>query len=267
MPSAQPPQAPETPAAVVPKPPPVGRKFPCSQCGAKLDFDPASRALKCPYCGHVEEIAPAAQKVQERDYEVALRKQAGEQALIPGRSSQVRCTGCGAVVLLEDKIETDQCPFCGTHLENKPEAAQAMIQPEAVLPFAVSDRQARAAFTEWVVARWFAPSELRQLANLGRLFGVYLPFWTYDAMTYTHYTGARGDNYWETETYTETDAQGQQVTQTRQVMRTRWYSVSGEVRHFFDDVLICGSRSLQDGEVQQLAPWELDRLEGSSPNS
>ena len=30
---------------VVTKAPPAGRKFPCKQCGAKLDFDPSSRMV------------------------------------------------------------------------------------------------------------------------------------------------------------------------------------------------------------------------------
>ena len=36
-------------------------------------------------------------------------------------------------------------------------------------------------------------------------------------MTYTHYTGQRGDDYQDTETYTETDADGNTVTKTRTV--------------------------------------------------
>jgi len=68
-------------------------------------------------------------------------------------------------------------------------------------------------------------------------------------MTYTHYTGERGDDYQETEYYTETDANGQQVTKSRQVTKTRWTRVTGEVRHFFDDVLVCSSQSLPDNLV------------------
>jgi hypothetical protein len=76
-------------------------------------------------------------------------------------------------------------------------------------------------------------------------------------MTYTRYTGQRGDDYWETEYYT--DAQGKQ--QSRQVRRTRWYPVRGEVRHFFDDVLIRASQSLPSHLVDRLPPWELEQLE------
>src|SRR6185295_15170595 len=66
-----------------------------------------------------------------------------------------------------------------------------------------------------------------------------------------------GDDYWETETYT--DSQGKQ--QTRQVVKTRWYYVSGEVDHFFNDVLVCASRSVPGQHVQALEPWDLGRLE------
>jgi hypothetical protein len=55
------------------------------------------------------------------------------------------------------------------------------------------------------------------------------------------------------------------VTRTRTVTRTRWYSVSGQVQHFFDDVLVCGSESLTDGEVARLTPWDLERLEEFKP--
>src|SRR5262249_59907037 len=53
-----------------PKAPPPGRKFPCAKCGARLDFDPSSHGLKCPYCGYLEKIEPTAKEVQERDWNV-----------------------------------------------------------------------------------------------------------------------------------------------------------------------------------------------------
>lgn len=251
---------------VLTRAPETGRKFPCKACGARLDFDPSLRALKCPYCGHVEEIAPSDVKVRELDYETYLHKQAGEQTPIPGRSSEVRCPGCGANVLLEDNVATDRCPFCATALSNAtPQTAQNQIHPQSCLPFAVTQRQAVERFNAWIASRWFAPGDLRQLANLGQLSGVYLPFWTYDSMTYTHYTGARGDDYWDTETYHDRDANGHMVTRTRQVRRTRWTRVSGEVDHFFDDVLVCASRSLPEPYVDRLEPWDLEDLEGFQP--
>jgi hypothetical protein len=96
-------------------------------------------------------------------------------------------------------------------------------------------------------------------------------------MTYSHYTGQRGDNYQELETYTEpetyftTDASGNQVAQTRMVTRTRtvtkirWWPVSGDVEHFFDDVLVCASQSIPANLIEQLAPWDLHNAEPFKP--
>jgi predicted RNA-binding Zn-ribbon protein involved in translation (DUF1610 family) len=250
--------------ATVSKAPPQGRKFPCWQCGAKLDFNPEAKALKCPYCGFVEEIKSAGEVV-ERDFEQFQKKHSGANITITGRSEQVRCTGCGAVILLEDKVVTEQCPYCATHLENKPESAAGMIAPESVLPFDLDPRHARVEFDKWIHNLWFAPNQLKKLADLGRLSGVYAPFWTYDAMTYSNYTGQRGDNYAVTETYVETDAEGRQHTRTRTVIHTNWTWVSGEVQHFFDDVLICASRSMPLELVDPLEPWDLNKLRPFQP--
>gem|GEM_PF-37208 len=251
----------------------TGRKFPCPGCGAKLDFNPAQRELKCPYCGYAETIAPASDEVRERDWEEYWQNANAHGETIAGRSSEVQCKACAAVVLLEDKVALDHCPYCGNDLENKPVTAKNMILPEGVLPFRVDQKSAVAAFNHWIHGRWFAPRDLKQLANLGRMGGLYVPFWTFDSMTYSHYTGQRGDNYQEQETYTEpetyftTDANGNQVSQSRMVTKTRmvtkirWWPVMGDVEHFFDDVLVCASHSIPAGMINELAPWDLQNVE------
>ena len=258
-------------APTVIKGPPAGRKFPCVKCGARLDFDPRARSLQCPYCGHVEKIEKGQAGVQERDLEEYLSRQGGE-TIVQGRRLEVKCQTCAAVVLLEDRVAADHCPYCNTFLENKPEEARAMVQPEGVLPFAIDTRKAAEAFRVWVAGLWFAPGELKTWADRGQLKGCYIPFWTYDSMTYTHYVGARGDDYHETETYTETEtyqedgeARTREVEKTRTVTRTVWTTVWGEVQHFFDDVLVCASQSLPEHHLHVVRPKELAGLEEFKP--
>ncbi|WP_193376969.1 hypothetical protein [Frigoriglobus tundricola] len=246
----------------VTKSPPAGKLFPCLKCGAKVEYDPRERALKCPYCGYTSAVEDGSGEVAERDFaEYAEKLERGNVRPIGGRSTQTKCSGCGATVLLEDKVVTDKCPFCGTHLENQPEAVAGMLPPESLIPFKQDLRAARGSFAAWLERLWFAPTELKNVANLGQLTGVYIPYWTYDAMTYTRYRGMRGDDYQETETYEEKDANGNMVTRTRTVTRTNWYHVSGEVRHFFDDVLVCGSRSVPPHLIEGLEPWDTGELE------
>src|SRR5919108_1742461 len=107
------------------KAPPKWKLFPCLNCGAKVEFDPHERALKCPYCGHITKVEDGGGEVLERNFkEYASKLVKGHVKGIEGRSTQTKCGACGAMVLLEDKVVTEKCPFCGTHLENKPEAVE-----------------------------------------------------------------------------------------------------------------------------------------------
>ena len=58
----------------VSKEPPKGKLFPCLNCGAKVEFDPRERALKCPYCGHTSKVEDAGGEVAERSFNEYARK-------------------------------------------------------------------------------------------------------------------------------------------------------------------------------------------------
>jgi hypothetical protein len=90
---------------------------------------------------------------------------------------------------------------------------------------------------------------------------VYIPYWTYDSQTTTHYTGMRGVHYYETETYTDSDGN----TQTREVMRTQWFPASGVVEVSFDDVLVLGSSHLPPMYAQAMKTWNLGNVVGYQP--
>ncbi len=134
-----------------------------------------------------------------------------------------------------------------------------MIKPKALLPFHVTHSQAGELFKQWIGSRWFAPNELRHRAERADINGVYMPAWTYDSDTTTYYTGQRGDDYWDTETYSSFE-NGRHVTRTRQVRKTRWRSASGTVYEHFDDVLVLASNSLPKGHAEALEPWDLNNL-------
>ena len=97
--------------------------------------------------------------------------------------------------------------------------------------------------------------DFKERGGKGRFSGVYLPYWTYDAMTYSRYEGQRGEHYYVT--VTDTDSEGN--TTTRQEQRTRWYPAAGHVQRFFDDVLVCATTGLPEKIIQKLEPWQLNQ--------
>jgi hypothetical protein len=129
--------------------------------------------------------------------------------------------------------------FCGTPITS-PSYAQRSIKPESLVPFKITKLQAQEKWRAWLKGLWLAPSALKKYAQSdGGIKGLYVPYWTFDANTFSQYTGQRGDD--RTETYTTTNSNGERVTQTRTV--TDWSYVSGEVSFFHNDVLVSGSKT------------------------
>jgi DNA-directed RNA polymerase subunit RPC12/RpoP len=239
-------------------PPAVGaQQFKCRQCGARLEFAPGADALACPYCGATNEIPKSEARVEELDFEEALAK--AEDAAATHEILTVKCRECGAESTLPPDVTSAPCAFCGSGLVTTAESRKA-IKPNAVLPFQVTKDAARAAFVKWIAGLWFAPGELKRHAQMeASLTGVYVPYWTFDAETTTDYVGERGEVYYTTETYTETE-NGQTVTRTREVRHVRWYPASGTVRNSFDDLLVRATSALAPKYLDALEPWDLNHL-------
>ena len=219
-------------------------------------FAPGTHALKCPHCGTLNEIAADATPIEELDFQTQLQQMSDKQDT--HEAVVIHCDGCGAESTLPPNTAAGSCPFCGRPIVATAQA-KTLIKPRSLLPFAIDRGKATPQFASWLGGLWFAPSSLKSAAESGKLVGVYLPAWTYDAQTTSDYTGDRGDHYWVTETYTET-VNGQTVTRTRQVQHTRWSSASGVVDVPFDDVLVLADQSLPDRLRRKLEGWDLPAL-------
>ncbi len=213
------------------------RAFPCVSCGAKLSFQPGSKTLKCPYCAASNDIPESDDAVEELDLDTWLTKLETEHET--HEQENIKCSNCGGAQTLAANMFATSCTFCGTPITSK-SYAQRLIKPKALVPFKVTKLQAQDKWRNWIKGLWLAPSALKKFVQSdGGIKGIYIPYWTYDANTYTNYTGQRGDNY--TERYETTNSNGERVTESR--TQTRWTGVSGSVSYFHDDVLIPASKT------------------------
>jgi predicted RNA-binding Zn-ribbon protein involved in translation (DUF1610 family) len=242
--------------------------FPCTSCGAELEFKPGTRHLICPYCRNDNEIPQLDEEVKEQDFESELAalgdKQEGQEVIT------VRCDSCRAEVPMAPNVTSQSCPFCGSNIVATGKS-QKHIKPRSLLPFAVDRNKARDMFRQWLAARWFAPGKLKQFAMIDDakgtkgtgLAGIYLPYWTYDCKTTTPYTGQRGDNYYVQVPVTVM-VNGKPTTRMQQQVRTRWSWVSGSVDNDFDDVLVAASTSLPEDQLAGVGAdnsgWDLKEL-------
>lgn len=235
----------------------AGPRLACSGCGAGLRFAPGTDSLLCPYCGTSTPVPPTLGGTEELDFHAWLARLASGSET--WEVLDAHCTSCGAETTLDPNVVSEECPFCRGALVPA-RTSRRLIRPTALLPFRVTREQAEAALERWMRGVWLAPNDFKRNATReGKLVGVYVPCWTFDCEATTRYSGARGEWYWVSETYTVTE-NGRPVTRTRQVRKTRWYPASGTVHDSFDDVLVLASDSLPRKEADALQPWDLPAL-------
>lgn len=233
------------------------QSFKCQSCAGKMDFKPGTDAQKCPYCGFENPIPKSEDDIVELDFHTYLAE-LPESGDIEEQLT-VSCSECGAETTTLPDVAAQACPFCGSDIITTAHSSK-QIKPKSLLPFKVTRQEGAKSFKDWLGGLWFAPNSLKQMARQdSKLNGTYVPYWTYDSDTKSFYRGQRGEHYWETQHYTTT-VNGKTQHRTRQVRRTRWYSVNGTVWASFDDVLVLASNSLPRKYTEKLEPWDIENL-------
>lgn len=243
-------------------PAPMARaaEFPCSACGGRMEYDAAQSCLVCAFCGATRPVGEedAERTIAEYDLEHGLAENAPRGYGVALR--RVQCSQCGAVVSYGENETARSCDFCGSPQVAEQNAEQRPLRPESVVPFSVDRKAASAKFSEWIGALWFRPSNLKKLASIAEMTGMYVPYWTFDAAVRSNWTAYAGYYYYVTETYTTRDEKGRPVQRQRQVQRVRWEPAWGSRSDHYDDVLVCGSRGLPLAMTQKLEPFDTQRL-------
>lgn len=273
----EPPESPTLPSDGAPPPPvdenvaPLGttdvagaavdqgraRIFPCESCGADLEFHIGQQSLKCPFCGAQKVVeSPEQAEIREQDFHEMIERQRRvkekkKDTKPEPDQSEVRCESCGGTVVFSGTLTSTSCPYCGSPIQRENVHSYTERVPvDGVLPFQIDERKAHQRLADWVRSRWFAPNDFLKQGVNGNFNGVYLPYWTFDSLTFTAYTGERGENY------TVTVGTGKN---RRTETRTRWYPASGTFERFFDDVLVMGTKGLPVSYLKALEPWPLSR--------
>ncbi|MDB6016421.1 MAG: zinc ribbon protein [Pedosphaera sp.] len=232
------------------------KKFSCPSCGGESQWNPAKKALVCPFCGTVSpaqaELSTTGDEViVEHDLAAALRGIPDAQRGWQANKTSVKCQSCQAISVFDAARVGQRCDFCGSTALVPYEEIKEAFRPESLLPMKIAENQIRDAIRQWYGSRWFAPNKLKHAALTDTVKGLYIPYWTFDAQVHADWTADSGYYYYETETYTDQNGK----TQTRQVQRIRWEPSSGSLNHFFDDELVPASRGVQPEMLRQIEPF------------
>jgi DNA-directed RNA polymerase subunit RPC12/RpoP len=226
----------------------TSRTFPCERCGADLVFELGAWELACPYCGFAKGIALEEDaEIGEQDLLSTLERQASERTTEEEGASEVHCASCHATVVFRGSLTASRCAYCGSPIHHADvHRAEHRIAADAVLPFAIERDAARPAVRRWLRSLWFAPRSFTRSEIPDRITSVYLPYWTFDAATFTRYAGERG-------------------TRTQRENEVRWQPVAGSFQRLFADVPVAADSALPRAILQGLEPWPLSDLRPYAP--
>ena len=144
----------------------------CASCGAPARFDIENQVYRCAYCGGETGLQePLAEKQgfrrMHRERLQARRKD------FPTAAAQ--CTGCGAQVIFPEGEALTGCAFCGRSLVRR-EYLGVEDFPEILIPFRLTEEQARANLLRWCDANK-GKREARDIRkHIDQLKGFYLPY-------------------------------------------------------------------------------------------
>ncbi len=231
-------------------------EFKCPQCGATTAYSAADGGLTCSYCGYYEPPKKQAVGKGAQEFEFTLENLERAAHGWGEARKEIACQSCGAVSSLPVEAIATTCAFCGSNKVILRQASQDMLRPGFLVPFKVDENRCQALTREWLQSSWMTPASLKNLARMAGFTGVYLPYWTFDAVTSASWKAEVGH------TRTERYRVGNEWRE-RTVVHWRWES--GQVQLNIDDLIVEGTTKLSRVLLDQLKGFDLSALTPYDP--
>lgn len=209
----------------------------CAGCGGVAIWQARLRHVGCVSCGVAVDLPPADAGAAVPFPLVPFLRDSPENRRVFTRTRVERpCPTCHATVVYEPGIASTTCLACGTPLQRPRLESDAPLAPNAVLPFRLSEAEARERIRAWstdVSGGNLGPARM----DLGPLRPVYLPYWRFSIHVHCA---------WRTEVEW-TDSGGERHREVR----------SGEVEDDLEEIEPAAS-SVPASLLEALAPLALD---------
>jgi ribosomal protein L37AE/L43A len=158
-------------------------KMNCPRCGSpNLTDDDAQGVIYCDSCGHRQEKRSGIGKFNSLS--AALIKQRSKPVRWIVGERWLQCKACGSTRTLSSEQLSETCPFCGSRNVIEQDALDTFRQPDGLVPFEISEKQALASVREQLkgfgekLKGFFNPNKVKR----AEIEGVFLPFWVFDCV-------------------------------------------------------------------------------------
>jgi len=176
-------------------------RFMCPKCGARRVYAPDGKSLLCENCGTGDSMAGNAEAA-ESDFFIAMATAKGHRKA--AATLVFHCNGCGAEFVLAPGVISSTCAYCDSPQVVRLDQFRELLEPDGILPHALTRKQAIQKLVEWVELYEIKPERKVEPPR-----SVYLPLWTFDLGGGMDYSGE----------VVETEVRG--LRQVQRVVRVR----------------------------------------------
>lgn len=133
----------------------------CKQCGSDMSFNPATQLLHCNACDADESVETHG-KLEAKQYEYDNVK-------------EYICPQCGGSIYTTSSTAATFCSFCGASVVLECRDAEYSM-PDSIIPFRVTEDEAKSAYLAKVKKSLFAPGYLKNDTKVEKTRGIYMPY-------------------------------------------------------------------------------------------
>jgi len=237
------------------------KSFSCPNCGANVSYNVSAGGIACEYCGYVAPVKAIRLGQSADEFEFTLETVSQSSHGWGTHRQVLQCESCGGRLSIPEGTISTSCPFCSSNKVNLITNPEESLRPRFLIPLKITLEQIQPLATSWLGKGWFHPSELAAKTIIRRFKGVYLPFWTFDAMVHAQWRAQVG--YEKTERHYN-------AREKRWETRTRivWRWQNGDVRLSIDDFLVTGSNPehIKHRILERLYPYDMQSLVAYKPD-
>lgn len=213
----------------------------CPSCGAKIDFNPVNQMWNCEFCGSKYSL----DDMKKYDNASNIKNNTVNSNSFNGMTNY-HCKNCGAEIIADDTVTATFCVYCGSTaiLKEKIDSGRA---PDLIIPFKNTKESAAKAFENLTKGKPLMPKKFKELKNIEKISGVYIPFWAYDI------TGDGSITFDCSDVSTWSDSE-------YRYEKTSNYETTVEGHFDYDKVLADGSSRFRDDLMDSIEPFNFKEL-------
>ncbi|MDO5734412.1 MAG: hypothetical protein Q4P08_04705 [Eubacteriales bacterium] len=240
------------------------REYECPQCGGRVEFDPESQLLHCPYCdssfdpeSFAETLETAAEEKEARQKAGGGRLEFSEREIDEWSAEESEglfnftCESCGGQILADESLAATNCPYCDNPVVIMSRFSQK-LKPNWIIPFKKTKAEAIEAFRQHAKSKKLVPDIFSADSHLQEVKGVYVPYWllSCDAAANASFTAER---------VSEQKIKGE-IHETKEI-----YRVLREGVVHFDHVPVEASSKHDVEMLESIEPFDFSELQDFSP--